>query len=240
MKKIIFIMIFAMATLGAKSLSAQHYIGVRGGYGGGTSRFEPILDDRFFMGLKSFGVSWKYRGLPKYAGAIQLDLLYAQQGYKRAENQFADTSYMRTVNSIMLPFMWQPNVQLLKGRAEFFSNLGVYVCYNMNSKYEWVSDRNGVFESGDYEMIDIRDNRMGYGLVAGAGLGVYMGRFEFTLEARYCFGYSDILKNHTKYEGNPLRSPMDQLNLSLGIYYRLGKNKDNKNGTTRINKTAKN
>ena len=88
-------------------------------------------------------------------------------------------------------------------------------------------------------MIDIRDNKMGYGLVAGAGLGFYVGRFEFVVEARYWFGYSDILKNHTKYEGNPMRSPMDQLNLSLGVFYRLGKSKDKNNGTTRINKTAK-
>lgn len=234
-------MIFALSVLAVKSVSAQHYLGVRGGFGGGTSRFEPILDDRFFTGLTSFGASWKYRSQTKYVGVIQLDLLYAQQGYQRAENQFADTSYRRTVNSIMMPFMWQPNVQLFKGRGEFFSNLGVYVCYNMDSKYEWVSDRDGVFESGNYEMVNIRDNMMGYGLVAGAGLGFYVGRFEFVVEARYWYGYSDILKNHTKYEGNPMRSPMDQLNLSLGIFYRLGKSKDKtkNNGTARINKTAK-
>jgi hypothetical protein len=239
MKRIVLLIVLAVSLLGVKSVSGQHYVGVRGGFGGGMSRFEPVLDDRFFSGLTSWGVSWKYRSDVKYVGVIQLDVLYAGQGFQRAENQFADTSYRRTVNSIMMPFMWHPHFQMFKGRSEFFLNLGVYACYNLNSSYEWVSDRNGVFESGDYEMIDIRDNRFGYGLVAGAGLGVNWGRFELVVEARYWFGYSDILKNHTKYEGNPMRSPMDQLNLSVGLYYRLGKYNDKNNGTTRINKTTK-
>ena len=42
-------------------------------------------------------------------------------------------------------------------------------------------------------------------------------------EARYYYGYSDILKNKTKYQGNPLRSPLDNINLSMAVYYRLSK-----------------
>ena len=49
------------------------------------------------------------------------------------------------------------------------------------------------------------------------------GRFEAAFEARYYLGYSDVLRNGTKYTGNPNHSPLDNINLSLAIYYRLGK-----------------
>ncbi|MFQ8804544.1 MAG: hypothetical protein ACLR8Y_04730 [Alistipes indistinctus] len=61
-----------------------------------------------------------------------------------------------------------------------------------------------------------RDNRFGYGLCGGAGLAFLFGqqrRYEFSVEARYGFGYGDILRNGTKYKGNPDRSPLDNINV---------------------------
>ena len=40
---------------------------------------------------------------------------------------------------------------------------------------------------------------------------------------RYYFGYSDVLRNGTKYQGNPTHSPLDNINISLAFYYRLSK-----------------
>ena len=48
-------------------------------------------------------------------------------------------------------------------------------------------------------------------------------RYEFSVEARYGFGYGDILRNGTKYKGNPDRSPLDNINVFAAFYYRLGK-----------------
>ncbi len=61
---------------------------------------------------------------------------------------------------------------------------------------------------------------------AGAGLAFLFGqqrRYEFSVEARYGFGYGDILRNGTKYKGNPDRSPLDNINVFAAFYYRLGK-----------------
>ena len=60
----------------------------------------------------------------------------------------------------------------------------------------------------------------------GAGLAFLFGqqrRYEFSVEARYGFGYGDILRNGTKYKGNPDRSPLDNINVFAAFYYRLGK-----------------
>lgn len=222
-------------------VAAQTYVGFRGGYGGGTGRMYPTKEATFIWGMPSAGVSLKYRSKPKYVGAIQLDLQYQQQGYQIAENKFADTSYMRRVNSIFMPFMWQPNVQLFKGRAEIFVNLGVYLCYNINSHYQELSKRDGVLDKGPYNLYNIRDNRLGYGLTGGVGFGVYFGPIEWIIEGRYSFGYSDIMRNSTKYAENPQKSPLDQVNISTGFFIRIfdsnkqatSKRKNNKkNGTT--------
>lgn len=61
------------------------------------------------------------------------------------------------------------------------------------------------------------------GPCGGGGFSVLFGRFEAAFEARYYLGYSDVLRNGTKYTGNPNHSPLDNINLSLAIYYRLGK-----------------
>ena len=34
--------------------------------------------------------------------------------------------------------------------------------------------------------------------------------------------YGDILRNNAVYSGNPVRSPLDNISISLGFFYRLG------------------
>lgn len=42
------------------------------------------------------------------------------------------------------------------------------------------------------------------------------------IEGRYYFSYGDIMRNSAVYAGNPVRSPLDNIAVSLGFYYRLG------------------
>ena len=175
-------------------------------------------------GLYSGGVSYKFFSDIKYVGAIQLDLQYIGKGYVTLERKNADTSYHRTINSFELPFMWQPHFYFFQRHARFFLNLGVQFSYNMDSKQWYESKQQGVYDEKIYPMKLVRDVRFGYGLCGGAGISILAGRWDITLEARYNFGYSDILRSKIKYEPNLYtQSPLDNLNFSLGIYYRLGK-----------------
>lgn len=219
-RRVIILAIAACCTLG---VHAQHYVGVRGGYGGGTIRFEPARETGFLIGMPSGGVSWKYYSEVKYVGAIGIDLQYIEKGFKWFPRVGSDTSYQRRMQTIEMPFMWQPHLYLFKHHVRTFINLGVYASYIISSDSSTVSRKNGVLHSGNYPMRLVKDNAWGYGLCAGAGIGVLLDRFEILVEARYSFGYSDLLKNSTKYPGNPARSPNDALNFSMGIYYRLGK-----------------
>lgn len=219
--KFIAVLVF---TLGSSLAYAQHYIGVRGGWGGGNVRFAPKQETAMQWGLYSGGLSYKFFSDIKYVGAIQLDLQYIGKGYVTREQRDSDTSYHRTINSFEMPFMWQPHFYFFQRRARFFLNLGVQFSYNMNSRQWYESKQHGVYDEQKYPMKLVRDVRFGYGLCGGAGISVLAGRWDITLEARYNFGYSDILRSKIKYELNPCtQSPLDNLNFSMAIYYRLGK-----------------
>ena len=60
-------------------------------------------------------------------------------------------------------------------------------------------------------------------------------RFEINVRARYYFGLSDVVRNRNKYADNgidgsenpfwttPMRSPLDNLTISVGLSYRFNK-----------------
>lgn len=213
------ILLMLVATTG---VNAQSYVGVRAGYGMGSARIFPEREMQTLGGMMSAGISYKYFSDMRFVGAIQADLQYFQRGFKYDLIKDSDTSYQRRINSIELPLMWHPHFYIFNRKGRVFMNLGLNLSYNLNSTFEETSKKNGVLDKGDYEMKLVRDNRWGYGLVGGFGVSFFYDRFEFLFEGRYYYGYSDILKNHNKYVGNPLRSPLDNINFSIGVYYRLG------------------
>ena len=165
---------------GAGSASAQHYIGVMGGWGGGSARFKPAKETGYEWGLYSGGLSYKFYSDTKYVGAIEIDLMFTQKGFNYDLAFESDESYHRRINAIELPLIWQPHFYLFQRHARFFINLGIQVSYNLSSTYSRVSKTTGILESGKYAMQLNRDNRFGYGLCGGpvefvdigGGLGV--------------------------------------------------------------------
>lgn len=211
---------------------SQHHLGVRGGYSGGTARFDPGEETRMLFGWPSGGISWKYYSSQRVAGGIQADLQVVKKGYRMLLNpEVVDEQvvyrdfYERTLNAVELPFMWQPHLYAFDRKVRFYMNLGIYLAYIYDS-YEksGVIEGNVVTSEGKYSLRSTRDNQFEYGLCGGFGVSYLFGRIETFLEARYSFGYSDILKAKDKYPGNKYRrSPVDMLNFSMGFYYRLGK-----------------
>lgn len=223
---------FAMAWA-PHGASAQHYAGVRAGYGmGSIGRIEPAETTGQVWGQLSGGFSYKYYGdVDRFANGVEIDFQFFQKGFKRNtpySGAPADTTvmYIREINSVELPIFWHPHFEFMKGRLGVFLNLGVSVSYNINSTYEWRSAIDGTLEKGDYEMVLIRDNRWNYGLAGGVGVSYIAGRSEFYFEGRYYVGYSDILKNKNVYPDNPRQSPLDAMTFSIGYFYRLGKKKE--------------
>ena len=236
--------LFALAALAAwQGASAQHTLGFTVGYGMGNGRFQPQQEMRAIWGLYSGGLSWRYYGKQRFVGGFGIDLEFQQQGFSFATNasQVEEKKdylyYTRHVNSVVLPIVWQPHFYMLRNHVRIYLEAAATFSYNISSTYENEQARaNGSAGwKGDYPFKLARDNRWGYGLAGGGGIAFLIRRFELNFRVRYSFGYSDIVRNRNKYYDNnsdgaenpfwatPLRSPLDNLMISVGLNYRCNK-----------------
>ncbi|MFR9249972.1 MAG: outer membrane beta-barrel protein [Alistipes shahii] len=176
-------------------------------------------------------------------GGFGIDLEFQQQGFSFATNasQVEEKKdylyYTRHVNSVVLPIVWQPHFYMLRNHVRIYLEAAATFSYNISSTYENEQARaNGSAGwKGDYPFKLARDNRWGYGLAGGGGIAFLIRRFELNFRVRYSFGYSDIVRNRNKYYDNnsdgaenpfwatPLRSPLDNLMISVGLNYRFNK-----------------
>ena len=232
---------------------AQHVVAVTTGTGMATSRIYPAQETRPIWGTWQAGVSWRYYSLPRFVGGVGIDLDWMQRGFSYApyasiyEDKKDYKYYRRNVNTMMLPVVWQPHVYMFKNHLRIYLEAAVTFSYNFASSFEnherytFGSQMSSGVEviKGKYHMRTERDNRFGYGLAGGGGLDLLFNQIEVGVRVRYDFGFSDILKNRNKYYDNkldqelypgenpfwhtPLRSPLDNLTISLRVGFRFNK-----------------
>lgn len=222
------------------SASAQHYIGVKGSYGGATGRFYPRHETKMVWNKYNAGLMWKYYSDQQVVGGVSAEIEYMTRGYRYYEGTVSETeSYdvkTRVVNSIMVPLIWQPHIYLARRHLRVFVNAGFTVSYNLGIGDTFTTTKYNKPDPGEkqtfttvtvpYIMDTARDNRWNYGICFGGGTGVLFGRWEIFAEARYYFGMSDILRTKTKYifnEQQTIRSELDNLFITVGLFFRLGK-----------------
>lgn len=235
--------LIALAVLFAGQAAAQHTLGFVAGYGMGNGRFQPQQEMRARWGMYSGGLTWRYYGSQRFVGGFGIDLEFLQQGFSFATNasmveEKADyLYYSRNINSIVLPIVWQPHVYMFRNHLRVYLEAAATFSYNFSSTYENEQAReSGASDwQGDYNYKLARDNRWGYGLAGGGGIAVLIRRFELNFRVRYYFGFSDIVRNRNRYADNnddgsenpfwatPLRSPLDNLSISVGLSYRFNK-----------------
>ena len=242
-KRILFHTLLALALLAGGRAAAQHTLGFTVGYGMSSGRFQPTQETRAIWGQYSSGVSWRYYGTQRAVGCFGIDLELLQQGFSIATNaSLVDEQkdylyYTRKVNSLFLPVVWQPHFYLFNRHMRVYLEAAATFSYNLSSTYEnQQAGENGVAEwKGTYDFRTERDNRFGYGLAGGGGIAFLIKQLEINVRVRYYFGYSDIVRNRNKYANNatdgpenpfyatPLRSPLDNLNIAVGVAWRFNK-----------------
>lgn len=232
--------------------SAQHTLALTGGTGFATARPYPAQEMKPIWGTYQAGISWRYYSMPRFIACFGIDVELLQRGFSFApypylyENKKDYKYYTRTINSIMVPIVWQPHAYLFKKHLRVYLEAAPTFSFNFASKFhneeKYSIKLDGSVPapvSGKYEFRPERDNRFSYGLRGGAGFDLIFGQFEFGVRAMYDFGYSDILRNRNKYYDNlldselkpgenpfyytPLRSPLDNLTVSVKLGFRIGK-----------------
>ncbi len=248
-RRAVVIALAAFSIFHSQSSIAQHYIGVKGGYGAASGRFQTnfgVPESAMVWNKYTAGVVWKYFSPQQIVGGLSAELEFQMRGYRTFDDGNGDISVVisdeteyraktRSVSSITLPLVWQPHLYMLNRRVRFFLSAGVTVTYNLGigdkltySYYGFDADGNRTVthQTTPYEMQTARDVRWNYGWLGGAGLSVLTGRWEIFAEGRYYYGMGDIMRTSTKYlfnEEEPIRSELDNIYISVGVTMRLGK-----------------
>jgi hypothetical protein len=234
--------------VGASVASAQHYVGIKGGYGAAQGRLYSSYgssEGAMILGKYTGGLMWKYYSPQPVFGGIAVEMEFQQRGYRVFEGTVSDTTLYnantRTVSSITLPLIWQPHFYLMNRKVRVWASAGVTLSYNLGigdrytvTQYnepnkvdgQWDPQTSEIIEDSPYKMQTARDVRWNYGWLAGGGIGVLIGRWEVFAEGRYYYGMSDLLRTETKYqfnEDNMIRSELDNIYITMGVYFRLGK-----------------
>ncbi len=249
--KILTLVLVLSASAIAES-SAQHTIAVTGGSGFATARPYPDQVMKPIWGTYQAGISWRYYSMPRFIACFGIDVELLQRGFSFApyphlyEKKKDYKYYTRKLNSIMIPIVWQPHFYLFKRHLRIYLEAAPTFSFNFASTFrndeKYSININGTVNapiSGKYNFRLERDNRFSYGLRGGAGFDLIFGQVEVGVRAMYDFGYSDILRNRTKYYSNnldsetkpgenpfyytPLRSPLDNLTISMKVGFRIGK-----------------
>ena len=245
-------LVIALSVVMIFESKAQHTIAVTGGSGYATARPYPDQKMRPIWGTYQAGVSWRYYSMPRFIACFGIDVELLQRGFSFAPypNKYESKKdykyYTRTLNSIMVPIVWQPHAYLFKKHLRIYLEAAPTFSFNFGSKFyndeKHAININGTVDapiSGKYEFRPERDNRFMYGLRGGGGFDLIFGQVEVGVRAMYDFGYSDILRNRTNYYDNnldsvtkpgenpfyltPLRSPLDNVTVSVKIGFRIGK-----------------
>ncbi len=120
------------------TLQAQHTFGVMGGYGSGSESIYPAVEGRGVYGLMNFGVSWRSYTAERYVGCFGIDLQYMQRGFSYspyASNALEGEElfyYTRTINSIVMPIVWQPHVYIANRRVRVFLEAAATFSYDVS------------------------------------------------------------------------------------------------------------
>ena len=250
---ILLLSLFSTAILSQQSVKAQHVVAVTTGCGMASARLYPKQETRPIWGVWTAGVSWRYYSLPRFVGGFGIDLEWTQRGFSHApyasiyEDKKDYKYYTRRVNSIIMPIVWQPHVYMFNNHLRVYLEAAATFSYNFASTFEnrepytfgSSTGSGATVIAGKYEMRSERDNRLCFGLAGGGGIDLLFKQLEIGVRVRYDFGYSDILRNRNKYYDNgldqqtspgenpfwltPIRSPLDNLMISLRVGYRIGK-----------------
>lgn len=178
------------------SAYAQFSIGLRGGYGLHGVYFEPqsLNGKQVAYQLPNAGLVIIYNNMNN--AGLQIELNYAQKGWKEEEKLIEGSEFKRTISYFELPVLthWQFGKKSLRAMLI----IGPYVAYKLNESTESVNF-GPIFTGHRYDHYHQKIRDLDFGLKAGVGLRYnFAKRFAVYAEFRYGLhvaGGQNIFKN---------------------------------------------
>lgn len=177
-------------------------IGFNGGINMSSVTFTPTIKTSNLMGMCG-GLTIRYT-CEKYFTAIcalQMEINYAQRGWKEEIDDGSNNTYQRVTNYIEVPFMFNMGWGKEQRGVKFFINAGPQMNFFLNEKETYGGDTwnpsnrpNNVIE----QYGKATENSFDYGICGGGGLDLSTKIGHFILEGRYYYGLADIFGNTKK------------------------------------------
>ncbi|MGK7395157.1 MAG: porin family protein [Candidatus Cyclobacteriaceae bacterium M3_2C_046] len=188
MKNLYFLMILSFC--GTSSLNAQAIegIGVRGGGNIASIMFLPNARGRGVESITGFEAGLIYKNISTNHLGVQLELNMSQRGWQEVTDTLNNIAYK--LDYLELPFMSHGYVGNQKVRL--FLNLGIFIGFRLSGEQKITE--NGETRTEPYDYQAERDNLFDYGLKAGAGISYNFNWGNIFGEARYTFGFGNVLK----------------------------------------------
>lgn len=202
-------------------------VGFTGGYTFNKMDYQPAIKQNF-KPSPMFGFAMRYI-CEKYFTAIcgvEIEVQYNNLGWKEFIEDGTDNQFTKNLHFIQMPIMMQMGWGRERNGLKFVFEAGPQLGYYLGGDSEFygnpwnTSNRpNDVTYQYDHDI----DNRIDYGIAAGAGLEFSSPVGHFLLHGRYYFGLADLYDNSKKgYFG---RSANQTLQVKLTYLFDIVKTK---------------
>ena len=173
-------------------------IGVAGGLNMSQMDMQPKIGQKYLNGLNG-GISIRYTS-EKYFSMIcaaQLEINFAQRGWKEDFDDETGNGYSHTLNYIEVPLLAHLSWGKEEHGLQFFVNMGPQFGFFISESEEytgsWLPEERPQSIRPIYGKTV--ENKFDYGIAGGLGLELKSGIGNFILEGRYYYGLSDIYGN---------------------------------------------
>jgi hypothetical protein len=214
-----FLKIFLLIACGfvGSNLTAQHFIGVTGGYGLNT--LSSSISGESFGNVGSalnYGLVYKYYS-GKWVG-IQAGINYTEKGYLNYERELVPDSdkinlidkSSRRFQMIEVPFVTQFHYELWKLRA--IANAGVYGAYLLSAESKAILP--------DAPLDNYSFNHFDYGLRFGGGIAILLPPIELQFEFNYSVGLGYVYDTYAR-SNFATYNRLSQMLFSASVFFAL-------------------
>ena len=199
-----FLLLSTAAFAQVGELRSNLAVGFNGGYNLSRVDFSPTIKQEFQPGMMG-GVTLRYTTEKYFAliCAAQLEVNFAQRGWKELIEDGTYNTYHRTTNYIEVPFFAHLGWGQEERGVQFFVNagpqFGFYLpsdkeeFYGFSEEYPWDESKRPGGTTQQYGRAI--ENSLEYGIAGGLGMEFKTGIGSFLVEGRYFFGLSDMFGN---------------------------------------------
>lgn len=188
-------------------------VGLSAGANASTITTVPKYVDKMLLIQPGAGLSIRYISEDHFG--IQLECNYVASGWREdAEGNGLNPSYERSIQFIELPFL----LHAYSGgtMARYFLNIGPKIGYMISENERVINDGYSYLQHGKNV-----EKSFQYGVLAGLGVGLHVGKNALNLEGRFHYHLSNLFNDAIQDDFST--SNLQVISVHLTYFYQISK-----------------